>query len=302
MGKSPSSVAREIKRNSVNGDYVSELANQISKKRFWFKNLDFSKRYKEFEKLFLQYFDKRSCGVYPTWIYIKKNFPNVKTPSTRQVFRWIKSNNWVVKFDDRLRKQYKRGRSKNVRMFAKINQLYVKPIWVRPKIIDSRSEFGHWEGDLVVGRQERPYMNIFTLNERKTRMLFIAFIPSKNPWKINSLIKSMVEKNNLYVKSITFDNGLEFEKIGILAKWLNIDIYQCDPYASFQRGSNENLNGIIRRFLPKGENLNKYSKEQLNEIANRINKMPRKMFNGKSSYEMYEKEKAALIAANLKQA
>lgn len=299
LGKSKSSVYREIKRNSIDNNYVFDLAEDISYRRHWFTGDKFLKKYNDFSCIFYKFYDKRYCGVYATMLKIKQLYPSIKMPSSRQVYRWINSNKWVIKRWDRLHKRYKKGRNRTVGIFNRINQLYVKPIWVRPKAIDNRSEFGHWEGDLIVGKQERPYMNIFTFNERKTRMLFVAFVSSKNPWRINSLIRDLIKKNNLLVKSITFDNGTEFERIGILAKWLNIDIYQCEPYASFQRGSNENLNGIVRRFLPKGTNLNSCSLEQLNEIVDKINNMPRKIFNGKSSKEMYEKEKLLLKAIHL---
>jgi IS30 family transposase len=88
------------------------------------------------------------------------------------------------------------------------------------------------------------------------------------------------------VKSITIDNGLEFEKIGILAAWVKCDIYFCEPYASFQRGSNEHENGLIRREWKKGTDFSLVTDAQIEFIQQRINNMPRKMFNWKSSYQV----------------
>lgn len=99
---------------------------------------------------------------------------------------------------------------------------YVFPIWTRPKHIDLREEYGHWETDLIIGKIATGYNNVLTLTERKTIVGFAALVSSKNSMKINSVIKRMVNDNNLIVKSITIDNGIEFEKIGLLAKWLNI--------------------------------------------------------------------------------
>jgi IS30 family transposase len=110
-----------------------------------------------------------------------------------------------------------------------------------------RLEEGHFEGDLIIGKQYNGYQNIVTLNDRKTRKLYATFVRSKDPWKVNEAFRKMIKDNNLKVKTLTLDNGIEFERISILAKHLNFKVYLCDPYASFQRGSNEHLNGMIRR-------------------------------------------------------
>lgn len=110
-----------------------------------------------------------------------------------------------------LRKSYKKGGMPHNEIFWRVKPLLVKPIWIRPKIIDLRLEFGHWEGDLIVGKQTRPLMNIITLVERKTRMMIVKFIASKNPWKINVAIRDMIKENNLPIKSLTLDNGREFD-------------------------------------------------------------------------------------------
>lgn len=110
--------------------------------------------------------------------------------------------------------------------------------------------------------------------------------------KINSILYKLIKENNLNVKSITIDNGIEFEKIGLLAHWVDCIVYFCEPYASYQRGTNENINGLIRRKYKKGTNFNLISDQELNELQDTINNMPRKMFNFYSSndiYKMYKK-------------
>ena len=95
--------------------------------------------------------------------------------------------------------------------------------------------------------------------------------------KINWAIKKLVETNKLYVISVTSDNGLEFEKIGILTKWLNCKVYYCNHYASYQRGSNENINGLVRRLYKKGTNFNEISDQEIYELQEKINNMPRRI-------------------------
>jgi len=295
LGKSPSSVSREIKRNSFNGKYIAQYANSLSKERTWHSHSMYLFKYNEFTNLFLKLFDKRCCGVYSTMFFIKRDHPDIKTPSVRQTYRWINSDRWIIKRNDRLRRVYKKGRKRQLGIFSTINSLYVKPIWVRPKVIDLRLEFGHWEADLILGKQCNNYKNILTLSERKTRILYACFVKNKFAWTINNYLKKLIKDNELFVKSITIDNGVEFERIGIFAKHTGITIYTCDPYASFQRGTNENLNGFIRRYWRKGTDFNSYTDQDLERILNEINSMPRKIFDMKSSKYMYEKEKSRLL-------
>lgn len=297
LNKSPSSVSREINRNLVNGDYVYLIADKKANERTWHNHSMYLAKYKKFTELFLKHYDKRTFGVYPTMHLIKSKYPWVKQPSCRQVFRWIKQDRWAVKMRNRLRWNYKPGGKRSNGFWSNIYSRYVQPFWVRPKEIDSRKTFGHWELDLIIGKKSNGYKNIITLNERKTRMLFTSFVWTKLPWKVSSAIWKLIKKHDLPIKTITIDNGVEFEKIALVGKWADCIIYKCEAFASFQRGSNENLNGFIRRYWKKGTDFNDFNDNHLQEITNKINEMPRRIFKWKSSKEMYEKEKAALLAA-----
>ena len=92
----------------------------------------------------------------------------------------------------------------------------------------------------------------------------------------------------MHVKSITINNGIEFSKIGLLVKWINCHVYYCEPYASYQRGSNEHINGIIRRFWKKGTDFSNLSNEEILDNQNKINQMPREIFNWKSSLDLFK--------------
>jgi len=286
LGKNPSTISREIKRNSINNYYFNEIAEVKKTNRSWHKHSFYLNKYVEFTKLFVKCYDKRYSGVEVTMHKIETFHPNVACPSARQVFRWIKSDRWAIKWKQRLRPYYYKGRKRKIGVFTKIKNSYVIPIWMRPKSIDLRIEDGHYEGDLIIGKRENGYQNIVTLNNRKTRKLYATFIKTKNPWTVNSAFRKMIKENNLNVKSLTLDNGLEFNKIGILAKQLNFKVYECDPYASYQRGSNENLNGMIRRTWKKGTNFNMVSDQELAHVVEMINSMPRKSFNWLSSNQL----------------
>ena len=93
----------------------------------------------------------------------------------------------------------------------------------------------------------------------------------------------------MHVKSITIDNGIECSNIGLLAKWINCYVYYCEPYTSYQRGSNEHINGIIRRFWKKRTDFSNLSNEEILDTQNKINQMPRDIFNWKSSLYLLKK-------------
>ncbi|WP_060823261.1 IS30 family transposase [Mycoplasmopsis arginini] len=290
--RSVSTLSREIKRNTNEfGVYEFKYASLKTKERFrhkyYFKFVD-NKKFKNFSKIFLQKYDKKFFGIKSTYNFIKTKTKHC-CPSLRTVFNWINTNNWVIKKYQKLRLYYKKG---GKRTASVINRLvksadYVFPIWTRPKSIDLRLEFGHWEADLVLGKRANGYNNVLTLTERKTRIGFARIIQSKSPHTINSELKKIIKDNGLQVKTITIDNGIEFEKIGILARWMNIKIYRAEPYASFQRGSNEHWNGILRREFKKGFNFNTITQEKLDSVVNQINNMTREILNWKTLLQMY---------------
>ena len=203
----------------------------------------------------------------------------------------IKSYKWILTPKDCLHHYNKNGPKRTKGIFSKFDGKLVLPIWVRPKFVDLRQSYGDWEVDLIIGHQSTGYDNLLTFNERVTRKLFIKRVKSKNPLKINSVIKQIVDENHLYVRTITVDNGIEFQKIGLLAYWLKCKVYFCEPYASYQRGSNENLNGMVRRMYKKGTNFNEITDEQLFILQEQINNMPRQMFGWKSSNQIFNEIK-----------
>ena len=236
--------------------------------------------------MFLKYYDKRFHGVEATCHKIKTNHPNVKCPSARQVFRWINWRGWKIRKKDRLRPYICHPRKRKIGIFSIFKNKRVLPIWTRPKSIDLRCEYGHWEVDLIVGKQESGYWNLLTFVERMTREIHIIKLRSKNPMKLNGELYKLIKQRKLVVKSITCDNGLEFAKIGLLANWLDCMIYFCEPYASYQRGSNENANGLVRRLYKKGTDFTNLTINDIMSLEKYINEMPRKMFDWKSSSEI----------------
>nr|WP_307915871.1 IS30 family transposase [Mycoplasmopsis bovis] len=135
------------------------------------------------------------------------------------------------------------------------------------------------ESDLIIGKRSNGYDNVLTLVERQTRMGFAVKIKSKSAFLVISKLKKIIQDHNLIVKSITIDNGIEFERMGLLGKWLNIKIFRAEPYASFQRGTNENWNEWLEECFIKVLILILSTQVQLDDVVNQINEMPRKILN-----------------------
>ena len=166
-----------------------------------------------------------------------------------------------------------------------------KSIEYRPKEANTRTEEGHWEGDLIVGKQGTKTV-LFTLTERKTRQEIIIKLPNKKTETIaiamDKLEKRYGSKFYKMFKSITFDNGVEFMGYKGIEKSCRIkskrtNVYYAHPYCSGERGTNENNNRLIRRWIPKGTDITKIKTSFIKEIEDWINNYPRAMFDYKSS-------------------
>ncbi len=177
-------------------------------------------------------------------------------------------------------------------------------ISMRPEAANDRSEYGHWEMDTVVGGKETKPACLLVLTERMSRHQVIRKIHSRTQKAvIGSLNKMEREPKSIFktLKTITSDNGVEFLDIEGIERSIEKGKQRCDlffahPYTSSERGSNENANRIIRRFIPKGVDISKYSRAEIQEIEDWMNALPRKLFKGmsaKQKIKQYFKEKAA---------
>lgn len=166
-----------------------------------------------------------------------------------------------------------------------IDHKTVLPISLRPKYIEKRDEIGHLEIDSIVGKRNE-YDSIISIVDRCTRKIWLIKAEYKNEYYIDRLIYNYIIKEEIPVKSITVDNGLEFNALGLTAKKLGVKLYKCDPYCSFQRGTNERMNALVRRFIPKGSSLKMVPQVYLDDISFEINYMPKKIFDFKSVFDI----------------
>jgi IS30 family transposase len=143
----------------------------------------------------------------------------------------------------------------------------------RPASVEDRAVPGHWEGDLIAGSNNS---YIATLVERHTRYVMLVRVKGKETETVISALIKHAEKlpTELY-KSLTWDRGKEMADHQRFSLATNIDVYFCDPQSPWQRGSNENTNGLLRQYFPKGTDLSVHSQATLNRVARQLNERPR---------------------------
>ena len=143
----------------------------------------------------------------------------------------------------------------------------------RPAAVEDRAVPGHWEGDLLSGSKNS---YIATLVERHTRYVMLAKVTNKDTQTVvSALIKQSKALPNELYKSLTWDRGKELTDHRRFTLATNIDVYFCDPQSPWQRGSNENTNGLLRQYFPKGTDLSAHSQAHLNKVARQLNERPR---------------------------
>lgn len=167
----------------------------------------------------------------------------------------------------------------------------------RAKEIDSRCTFGHWEMDTVIGKQTKGRV-LLVLTERLTRWEIIIPMKDKTAGSVKRIIDRLERKHGAafrsIFKSITVDNGPEFSDCAGIekskyTKGKRTKVYYCHPYSSWERGSNENQNRMIRRMIPKGADLNKIPVKVIKEVERWLNNYPRGIFEYKTSEELFQK-------------
>lgn len=220
-------------------------------------------------------------------------------PCAKTIRNYIHNKIFDIKSTDMIYKKIYKEKNKKKSHCIKVPA--DKSIDFRPKEANDRSEYGHWEGDLVVGKEGKGAA-LLTFTERKTREEIIFKIESKHSSNVVKVLDYLEKKykkefKNKF-KSITFDNGGEFRDYKALERSYDkrktsprVQIYYAHPYRSGERGSNENNNRLIRRFIPKGTVITDISEEYIKEIENWINNLLRPMFGFKSSLEMLQSMK-----------
>lgn len=156
----------------------------------------------------------------------------------------------------------------------------------RPSIVDDKVRIGDWEADTVIGKGHKGVL--VTLADRVSKKTLIAHVSSKHAKVVTAAIIKLLLPEKEQLKTITFDNGKEFAYHAHIKNALGSDNYFAHPYHSWERGLNENHNGLIRQYLPKGMELDKVTDEEIMLIQNKLNNRPRKLLGYKTPNEVYD--------------
>lgn len=165
----------------------------------------------------------------------------------------------------------------------------------RPGVVQARRRIGDWEGDTVIGAGHRGAL--VTLVERKSRFTVIGKVKRKTAALVRNKVVEKLKSHQDHVHTLTVDNGKEFADHEGMAEDLQAKVYFCHPYASWERGLNENTNGLIRQYFPKHRNLREVADAELQNAMQRLNHRPRKKLDFKTPYEVFFQTETSLTLA-----
>ena len=285
LKRNPSTISREMKRNTFIMPYIKYRAN-AAQRRADFRNR-FSHKRKRIPNKRLRRFICRLLrkGYSPEIIAFKVNEKNNRWKTNYEtIYQWIyKDRKDLILFLTRSHR-IRRKRSTEKQKRGKIPDRVM--IEKRPDYINLRSKIGHWEIDTAVSRQSKAA--IMVLVERCTRYVIIKKLPAKTAFHMHSAtVNSFKTLPSKVIKSITYDNGLENALHAHTNKILGIKSYFCNPYHSWEKGTVENIIGIIRRFYPKKTDWNNITQWDLNKVARYINNRPLKLLNFSTPYQVF---------------
>lgn len=284
-----STICREVKRSGGRASYSAS-----------FSEADYQK--KQHRKGAPRKLDKTSCQKYviaklklgwsPEQIAGRMKLENLPDRVCHEtIYSWIYRKDEFSNDEIDLYQYLKLARRKRRRRYGRkphTNKLFYKPsIHSRPDIVEKRIEFGHFEGDSVLYKHK--YI-ISTQNELLTGLIKFTKIKdksAKNTAIAQSRMLNQYHQDGMATISITYDNGTEFNEYRFIANATGANVYFADPYSSYQRGANENVNGLLRRYLPKGADISSLTQAELDDIAYDLNSRPRKRLGYKTPLEVY---------------
>jgi len=301
LGRHHTSISREIKRNSFKGKYYVAIHAQAqtrrrvvkARKRPTLKN----------PQVYRWAISRLLRGWSPEQIVGRMKLIFPQNPSMRispeTIYQFIYSKGQAHRkwweYLPRKQKKRKKQAGRSVHKSRIPNRVSIHQ---RPIKVDQREVFGHWEGDSVIGK--RGGKAIHTTVERKTRILKAKLVGSmESPARILAQLSLFVSLPTKARRSTTLDNGKEFINHAVLRNVLDMKTYHCDPYSSWQRGTNENTNGLLRRYLPKGTNFDSLTQRELDEIVEEINNRPRKCLKYYTPNEVFKKELGGAIQTRM---
>jgi IS30 family transposase len=296
LGRAPSTVSRELQRNGGRASYRANLADQAAwdrahrpKQCKLVENRALARTVSD--KLRLQWSPEQIAG------WLKHTYPRDEScqVSHETIYRslFIQARGALKKeLLQHLRRTRGMRRSRHHTQKTDIHGKIVGAVSIseRPASVEDRAVPGHWEGDLLFGSRNS---QIATLVERQTRYLMLVKTDGKDTENVvNALIKNARKLPHELYKSLTWDRGKEMADHKRFTMATDVKVYFCDPRSPWQRGSNENTNGLLRQYLPKGIDISDLSQTKLNAIARQLNGRPRKTLAFQTPAEMFSQRVA----------
>lgn len=286
LGRHRSTIGRELRRNVTNhdGGYRAEKAHSYAtaRRRRCRRGAHFSAEDMARVAALVRrkWSAEQICGVLK-----KKGQLRISHETIYRRIRWDKKAGGDLWRHTRIMSKFgrKRYRSKDSRGVLPGK----RPIGDRPVEVEGRRRIGHWEGDTVMGSDMRHC--VLTLVERKTGYAIIKKLRARNKDEVTRAATRAIARHCRKFKTITFDNGTEFHDYAVLEERFALKCYFATPYHSWERGSNENLNGLIRQYLPKGTCMSAVTQAQCDHIAEDLNNRPRKRLGFSTPAELYHR-------------
>jgi IS30 family transposase len=289
IGVHPSTISRELKRNAGLRGYRPFQAHTFAIVRrdkgvprvlesHWLEIERLIKAYWSPEQIAWRLYEEQGYRISHEWIY-------------QYIYR-DKRHGGKLYLYLRCQKQRKKRYGSNERRGQIPDQTMIDD---RPAIVESRSRLGDWEGDTIVGKGHQGVL--ISMVERKSRYTVLGHARAKRKDLVATEIITKMKCHRTECMTITYDNGREFTDHHRMAKALDARIYFAHPYSSWERGTNENTNGLIRQFFPKKMPLLKVSEQALQSTMDRLNHRPRKSLNWRTPHEAFSNSKQTLTVA-----
>lgn len=290
LGRSPNTINYEIRVNSVLGVYDPLKAKQKSRvsrrsRRYQWQKIEANPKLRAFliEKLEQDDWSPDSVAG-----YLKHEQPNgldiLPYVSTPVIYAWLYSSKGQRYCQYLPSKQYKpktRKTNKTERVMIP-NRVGIEE---RPAIVAVRGRPGDWEGDTIVsGKRTHSKAALAVVSERQTKLLGVRLIPNLKPQSFTNATTAMLRDKLTHTLSL--DNGIENKQHADIAEVTGADVFFCDPYCSHQKGGVENGNKMIRRYVPKGCDVSRFSQAEINGFVAKINNKPRRCLGYKSSLQL----------------
>lgn len=281
LGRAPSSVSREIRRNGGRRRYRAYRAEQAAVQRALRPKVCLLAQHERLRQVVSEKLAQEwSPEQISRWLATAFRDDESMRVSPETIYRslFIQARGALKEaLRDHLRsgRRMRQPRARSARLVHPCGQILgAVSIRERPAEVEDRAVPGHWEGDLLVGGRRT---QIATLVERQSRFVMLVKLPSKDsPTVVNALAQRMKPLPEVLRRSLTWDRGHEMHAHKAFTVATDLKVYFCDPKSPWQRGSNENTNGLLRQYFPKGRDLSGYSQEELDAVALRLNQRPRK--------------------------